>query len=160
MSFPATVYVDHHSTDGSWLCLCHLLTQKISIKTYGFVFVTTDEHTQRCIFIECAERVWWHHVNICPLPSPEVAAFMMHAPGCKDLLTIPVSWKHPDPWLAFRLTRHGTDWTHCSGSACTTLCSSSCQYPKNLYIHWRGMDHHSTKNFQLPHQLCAGDVLK
>ncbi len=46
----------------------------------------------------------------------------------------------------------------CSGSAYTTACSSSCQYPATSHSHWRGVDQHSTGHNQQPDQhLCEGD---
>ncbi len=64
------------------------------------------------------------------------------APCCKDLYTIPGSWKHPSSCMASILTGHVTHWAclGCSGSAYTTACSSSCQYPATSHSHWRGVD--------------------
>ncbi len=46
------------------------------------------------------------------------------------------------------LTGHVTHWAclGCSGSAYTTACSSSCQYPATSHSHWRGVDQHPTIN--------------
>ncbi len=57
--------------------------------------------------------------------------------------------------MASILTRHVTHWAclGCSGSACTTACSSSCQYPATSHSHWRGVDQHSTGHNQQPDQL-------
>ncbi len=59
------------------------------------------------------------------------------------------------------LTGHVTHWAclGCSGSAYTTACSSSCQYPATSHSHWRGVDQHSTGHNQQPDQLyvCEGD---
>ncbi len=70
------------------------------------------------------------------------------APCCKDLYIIPGSWKHPSSCTASILTRHVTHWTclRCSGSAYTTACSSSWQYPATSHSHWRGVDQHPTIN--------------
>jgi hypothetical protein len=59
------------------------------------------------------------------------------------------------PWPAYS-TRHIIHWAclGCSGSACTTLCSSSCQYTVTLHSHWRGVGQHSTGH----NQLCEVDV--
>ncbi len=56
-----------------------------------------------------------------------------------------------------------TDVTHwaclgCSGSAYTTACSSSCQYPATSHSHWRGVDQHSTGHNQQPDQLYAKEM--
>ncbi len=55
-------------------------------------------------------------------------------PCCKDLYTIPGSWNHPSSCMASILTGHVTNWAclGCSGSAYTTACSSSCQYPATM----------------------------
>ncbi len=47
------------------------------------------------------------------------------------MYTISGSWKHPSSCMASILTGHVTYWAclGCSGSAYTTACSSSCQYP-------------------------------
>ncbi len=70
-------------------------------------------------------------------------SMIMQGPCCKDLYTIPGSWKHPSSCsMASILTGHVTHWAclGCSGSAYTTACSSSCQYPAISHSHWRGVD--------------------
>ncbi len=47
----------------------------------------------------------------------------------------------------------------CSGSAYTTACSSSCQYPATSHSHWRGVNQHSTGHNQQPDQLYAKEML-
>ncbi len=81
-------------------------------------------------------------------------------PCCKDLYTIPGSWKHPSSCMASIHTGHVTHWAclGCSGSACTTACSSSCQYPATSHIHWRGVDQHSTDHNQQPDELYAKEM--
>ncbi len=84
------------------------------------------------------------------------------APCCKDLYTIPGSWKHPSSCMVSILTEHVTHWAclGCSGSAYTTACSSACQYPATSHSLWRGVDQHSTGHNQQPEQsLWEGDVL-
>ncbi len=82
-------------------------------------------------------------------------------PCCKDLYIIPGSWKHPSSCMASILTGHVTRLAclGCSGSAYTTVCSTSCQYPATSHSHWGGVDQHSTGLNQQPDQLCEGDVL-
>ncbi len=46
----------------------------------------------------------------------------------------------------------------CSGSAYTTACSSSCQYPATSHSHWRGVDQHPTGHNQQPDQLNAKEM--
>ncbi len=68
---------------------------------------------------------------------------------CKDLYTIPGSWKHPSSYMASILTGHVTHWAclGCSGSPYTTACFSSCQYPATTWstlwegdvLHWEKM---------------------
>ncbi len=95
-----------------------------------------------------------------PRPSPHVAAWLCTAPCCKDLYTIPGSWKHPSSCMASILTGHVTHWAclGCSGSAYTTACSSSCKYPATSHSHWRGVGQHSTGHNQQPDQLYAKEM--
>ncbi len=76
---------------------------------------------------------------------------------CKDLCTIPGSWKHPSSCMASILTGRVTHWV-CLGSAYTTVCSSSCQYPATSHSHWRGVDQHSKGHNQQPNQLYAREM--
>ncbi len=65
------------------------------------------------------------------------------------------------PVLAWpALTGHITHWAclGCSGSANTTVCSSSCQYPATSHSHWRGVDQHFTGHNQQPDQLYAKEM--
>ncbi len=59
----------------------------------------------------------------------------------------------PDKW-------HVTHWAclGCSGSAYTTACSSSCQYPATSHSHWRGPTFHRPQSTTWS-TLCEGDVL-
>ncbi len=76
---------------------------------------------------------------------------------CKDLYTIPGSWKHHSSCMASILTGHVTHWAYLgfSGLAYTTACTSSWQYPATSHSHWRGVDQHSTGHNQQPDQLYA-----
>ncbi len=76
---------------------------------------------------------------------------------CKDLYTIPRSYKHPSSCMASILTGHATHWAclRCSGSPYTTACSSSCQHPATSHSHWREVDQHSTGHNQQADQLYA-----
>ncbi len=87
-------------------------------------------------------------------------SMIMHSPMCKDLYTIPGSWKHPSSCMASILTGHVTHWAclGCSGSAYTTACSSSCKYPATSHSHWRGVGQHSTGHNQQPDQLYAKEM--
>ncbi len=60
--------------------------------------------------------------------------------------------------MASLLTGHVNHWACLgySGSAYTTVCSSSCQYPATLHSHWRGVD--STVHNQQPKQLYAKEM--
>ncbi len=108
---------------------------------------------------ECTEIPWRdpeaHCCTIHPRPLPHVVAWKGTAPCCKDLYTIPGSWKHPSFSMASILTGHVTHWAclGCSGSAYKTACSSSCQYPATSHSHWRGVDQLSTGHNQQPYQL-------
>ncbi len=46
----------------------------------------------------------------------------------------------------------------CSGSAYTTACPSSCQYPATSHSHWRGVDQHPTAHNQQPDQLYVKEM--
>ncbi len=58
------------------------------------------------------------------------------------------------------LTGHVTHWAclGCSGSAYTTTCSSSCQYPATSHSHWSRLDQHSTGHNQQPDQLYVKEM--
>ncbi len=62
--------------------------------------------------------------------------------------------------IASILTGHITHWAclGCSGSAYTTACSSSCQYPATSHSHWREVDQHSTGHNQQPDLLYAKEM--
>ncbi len=104
---------------------------------------------------ECTEIPWWdpeaHSCAIHPRPSPHVARI------CTQLLeaeNIPVlEW----PAYSSDMSPHWA-FLGCSGSAYTTACSSSCQYPATSHSHWRGVDQHSTGHNQQPDQLYAKEM--
>ena len=52
------------------------------------------------------------------------------------------------------ITRDVNHWAYvgCSGSMCTTACSSSHQYPATSHSHWRGVGQHSSGHNQQPDQ--------
>ncbi len=81
-------------------------------------------------------------------------------PYCKDMYTIPGSWKHSNSCMANILTRHVTHWAclGCSGSAYMTACSSYWQYPATSHSHWREVDKHSTGHKQQPDWLYAKEM--
>ncbi len=127
---------------------------------YGQVYVMDNEH--RWILLMAFWMILWrdpepHCCAIHPRPSPHVAALKCTAPCCKDLYTIPGSWKHPSSCMASILIGHVTYWAclGCSGLAYTTACSSSCQYPVTSHSHWIRVDQHSTDHNQQPDQLYA-----
>ncbi len=70
--------------------------------------------------------------------------------------------KNHSSCMASILTRYDTHWAclGCSGSAYTTACSSSCQYPATSHSHWRGVDQHFTGHNQQPDQLYAKEMAK
>ncbi len=113
---------------------------------------------------ECTEIPWRdpeaHFCAIRPHPSPHVAEWWCTAPCCKDLYTIPGSWKHPSSCMASILTGHVPHWAclGCSWSAYRTVCSSSFQYPATSHSHWRGADQHSTDRNQQPDQLYVKEM--
>ncbi len=132
---------------------------------YGQAYVMDNEH--RCILLMA---FWMHRDTVTRSWGPllchssttitSCCSMIMHGPCCKDLYTIPGSWKHPSSCMASILTGHVTHWAclGCSGSAYTTACSSSCQYPATSHSHWRGVDQHSTGHNQQPDQLYAKEM--
>ncbi len=64
------------------------------------------------------------------------------------------------PVLAWPAYSPVTHWAclGCSGSAYTTACFSSCQYPATSHSHWREVDQHSTDHNQQPDQLYVKEV--
>ncbi len=133
---------------------------------YGQVYVADNEH--RCIFIEGILNAQRYRDKILrPIVVPFIHdhhLMLQHDNAqphvCKNLYTIPGSWKHPSSCMASILTRHVTHWAclGCSGSVYTTACSSSCQYPATSHSHWIGVDQHSTGHNQQPDQLYAKEM--
>ncbi len=127
---------------------------------YGQAYVMDNEHW--CILLM---SFWMHRDTVTRSRGPllvhsstiisSCCSIIMPGPCCKDLYTIPGSWKHPSSCLASILTRYVTHWAYlgCSGSAYTTVHSSSCQYPATSHSHWRGVDQHSTGHNQQPDNL-------
>jgi hypothetical protein len=77
-------------------------------------------------------------------------------------VAIPRCWNYPSSSMACILTRHVTHWAclGCSGSTCTTACSSSCQYPATSHIHWKGVGQHSTGHNQQPDQFYEKEMCR
>ncbi len=151
------------------ICWCQCFGSSGSWWWWGYgmgmrMLWTTNTGAFYWCHFECTEIPWWdpeaHCCAIHPRPSPHVAAWYCTAPCCKDLYTIPGSWKHPSYCMDSKLTRHVTHWAclGCSGSAYTTACSSSCQYPATSHSLWRVVDQHSTGHNQQPDQLYAKEM--
>ena len=71
-------------------------------------------------------------------PRPHVARI------CKQFLeaaNVPVL-----PWPAYSDRTPIEQRSGYSGSSCTTVCSSSWQYPATSHCHWRGVGHRSTNS--------------
>ena len=62
--------------------------------------------------------------------------------------------------MACTLTIYITHWAclGCPGSTCTTVCSSSHQYPATSHSHWRGVWQYTTGHNQQPDQLYAKEM--
>ncbi len=130
---------------------------------YGQVYVMDNEHS--CILLMA---FWMHKYIVSRSRGPllchssmtftSCCSMIMHGP--KDLYTIPGSWEHPSSCMASILTGHVTHWAclRCSGSAYTTACSNSGQYPATSHSHWRGVDQHSTSHNQQPDQLYTKEM--
>ncbi len=95
---------------------------------YGQAYVMDKEH--RCILLMA---FWMHRDTVTRSWGPLLCHSSMTITSCcsmicKDLYTIPGSWKHPSSCMASILTGHVTHWAclGCSGSAYMTSCSSSC----------------------------------
>ncbi len=133
---------------------------------YGQAYVMDNEH--RCILLMA---FWMHRDTVMRSWGPllchssttitSCCSMIMHSPMLQGSVhNIPGSWKHPSSCMASILTGHVTHWAclGCSGSAYTTVCSSSCQYPATSHSHWRGVDQHSTGHNQQPDQLYAKEM--
>ncbi len=121
---------------------------------YGQAYVMDSEHW--CILL----MAFWMHRDtvtrswgplLCPSSTTITSCciMIMHGPMLQGSVHNSwklKSWKHPSSCMASILTGHVTHWAclGCSGSAYTTGCSSSWQYPATSHSHWRGVDQHYT----------------
>ncbi len=130
---------------------------------YGQAYVIDNEH--RCILWTA---FWIYRDTVMGLWGPLLCHSSTNITSCcsiimhgHDLYTIPGSWKYPSSCMASILTGHVTHWAclGCSGSAYTTACYSSCQYPATSHSHWRGVDQHSSGHNQPDQLYTKGDVL-
>ncbi len=133
---------------------------------YGQAYVIDNEH--RCILLmafwmhrDIVMRSWGPLLCHSSMTITSCCSMIMHGPCCKDLFTIPGSWKHPSSCMASILTGHVTHWAclGCSGSVYMTACSGSWQYQATSQPLKR-----SGPTSHRPHSttwstLCEGDVL-
>jgi hypothetical protein len=77
-------------------------------------------------FISC-HHLMFQHANA----QPHVAKICIQFPEAENVPVLP--WPAYSPDVPRRVC------LVCSGSMCTTACSSSRQYPAALYSHWRGV---------------------
>ncbi len=114
---------------------------------YGQAYVMDNEH--RCILLMA---FWMHRDTVMRSRGPllchssttialQHCNMITHSPMLQG--SVHNSWKlKTSQFQASILTGHVTHWAclGCSGSAYTTACSSSCQYPVTSHSHWRGED--------------------
>ncbi len=121
---------------------------------YGQAYVMDNEH--RCILLMA---FWMHRDTVTRSWSPLLCHSSTTITSCCSMImhlyTISGNWKYPSSCMASILTGHVTHWAclGCSGSAYTTACSRSCQYPATLLSHWRGVHQNSTDHNQQHDQL-------
>ncbi len=131
---------------------------------YGQAYVMDNEH--RCILLmafwmhrDTVTRIWGP--LLCHLSTTIVSccSMIMHSPMLQG--SVHNSWKLKTS--QFLRGKHTHRACHplslgCSGSAYTTACSSSCQYPATSCSNWRGVDQHSTGPNQQSDQLYAKEM--
>lgn len=125
--------------DESWFTLYYADGRQHGVKTeaarlwYGQAHAIGNEH--RCILLMAMKITqqdpWVHcqaiHSSLLPRHCHvEACQCTAQCCSCKDLYTIPGSLDHPISCMACTLTGYVTH-LRCSGSACTTACSNSCQ---------------------------------
>ncbi len=128
---------------------------------YGQAYIMDNEH--RCILLMA---FWMHRDTVTRSWGPVLChsstsitsccSMIMHGP----MLQGSVHNSRTSSCMASILTGHVTHWAclGCSGSAYTTVCSSSFQYPATSLSHWRGVDQHSTDRNQQPDQLYVKEM--
>ncbi len=121
---------------------------------YGQAYVMDNEH--RCILLmafwmhsDTVTRSWGPLLCHSSTTITSCCSMIMHGPMLQG--SVYNCWKLKTS--QFLHGQHTHPCLGCSGSAYTTACSSSCQYPATLHSHWRGMDQHSTDHNQQPDQL-------
>ncbi len=132
---------------------------------YGQAYVMDNEH--RCILLmafwmqrDTVTRSWGPLLCHSSTTITSYCSMIMHDTMLQR--SVHNSWKlkHPSSCMASILTGHVTHWAclRCSGSAYTTACFSSCQYPATSHSHWRGVEQHSTGHNQQPDQLYVKEM--
>ncbi len=139
---------------------------------YGQAYVMDIGHS--CILLMA---FWMHRDTVTRYWGPllchssttitSCCSMIMHGPMLQG--SVHNSWKlktsqflrgQHTHWTCHPLSMFGMLWIclGCSGSANTTACSSSCQYPATSHSHWRRVDQHSTGHNQQPDQLYAKEM--
>ncbi len=151
------------TVQGRWQTVCSVVNVVDRVAHGGsgvmvWAGVCYGQQTQvRCILL----MAFWIHRDtvtrfwdplLCHLSTTitSCCSMIMHGPMLQR--SVHNSWKLKTSQFLHgqhtHLTRHVTHWAclGCSGSAYTTACSSSCQYPATSHSHWRGADQHFTIN--------------
>ncbi len=132
---------------------------------YGQAYVMDNEH--RCFLLMA---FWMHRDTVTRSWSPlfchssttitSCCSMIMHSPMLQG--SVHNSWKLKTSQFLHgqhtHRTCHPLSMLGCSGSAYTTACSSSCQYPATSHSHWRGVDQHSKGHNQQPDQLYGKEM--
>ncbi len=132
---------------------------------YGQAYVMDNEH--RCILLmeflmhrDTVMRSWGPLLCHSSTTITSCCSMIMHGPMLQG--SVHNSWKLKTSKFLHDQHTHRTchHWAclGCSGSAYTTVCSSSCQYPATSHSHWRGVDQHPTDHNQQPNQLYVKEM--
>ncbi len=133
---------------------------------YGQAYVMDNEY--RCILLM---EFWMHRDTVTRSWGPLLCHSSTTITSCCSMImhgtmlqgSVHNSWKLKTSQFLHGQHTHTGHVTHwgclgCSGSAYTTACSSSCQYPAISHSHWRGVDQHATGHNQQPDQLYAEEM--
>ncbi len=109
-------------------------------------------------YVSTIDSFWMHSDTLTRSWGPLLCHSSTNITSCCSMImhglmlqgSVHNSWKlkTSSTCMASILTGHVTHWAYLgfSGSAYTTACSSSCQYPATSHSHWRGVDQHPTKH--------------
>ena len=130
---------------------------------YGMGKQATD-HKQNCILLMA---IWMHRDTVTRSWGPLCHSSTAITPCFSLIMHVERIWTQfleaenvpVPPWPAYSPDMSPI-WAclGCSGSTCTTTCSSSRQYPATSHSQWRGVGQHSTGHNQQLDQLYAKEM--